>query len=152
VPSTVQLGTFWIPQQVFSSFFLSCKVNARVYNAKTAQPTLPTQTWRLHQCVCQQSHFFSLWLCLSGLKTQIAIQPKYNRPKKCHKLLDHWSLVYPSLGLQPRFKIVCVSIILTYHVRCLLLSPAMRSNAGMAKQARNINSCFTQVSALSSLA
>ena len=73
-------------------------------------------------------------LCHFGFKPQGTIQPKYAPLKEGYVLLEHSSLVCPSRGLQPRLETFSVSRLSSYSIRCLLLNPAMRSNAGMAKQ------------------
>jgi hypothetical protein len=44
----------------------------------------PSQARWIHQSVCLPSQDFSMRLCHSGFKTQIANQPKYALPPKCY--------------------------------------------------------------------
>jgi hypothetical protein len=59
--------------EVFQWFFLSCKANARVYDAKSKHgPQSPSRARRLHLNAWQKSHTSSLRLSQSGLKIQTA--------------------------------------------------------------------------------
>jgi hypothetical protein len=51
-----------------------------------------------------------------------------------HTVLEQWCLFCPRRHHQPRREFDSLSVVLSYYLRCLLLSPAMQSNAGMAKQ------------------
>jgi hypothetical protein len=95
-------------------------------------------------------HVFGLRLLQSGLKPQTAIQPKYTSQINSHLLLEHHSLVFPSLGLQLRFKTASVSKIASYIVPFR----AQRCDQTLVwlNRPKDIDLRFVQVSALSSLA
>ena len=70
-----QPSAFRLPSLSFSVIFLSCKANARVYDAKLGHgPHSPPQGRRLHLSVCQKS---LLRLSQSGLRTQTANKPRF---------------------------------------------------------------------------
>ena len=69
----------------------------------------------------------------------LGLKPDSNPAKLCSPqkkvmcVLNNSSLC-PCRNLPPRIEVVSISEIPSYSVRCLLLSPAMRSQAGTAKQ------------------
>jgi len=74
----------------FSVIFLSCKANARVYDANSGHgPHSPPQVWRLHLSAWQKS---LLRLNQSGLRTQTANQPKFipSIISLCHLATSLW--------------------------------------------------------------
>ena len=71
---------------------------------------------------------------LSSSPGESSSQSVHPPHKKIHVLLERQSSVCPSRGLQPILENISVSVIPSYSIRCLLLSPAMRSKVGIAKQ------------------
>jgi hypothetical protein len=90
--------------------------------------TPPPQARRLHQCL--NSRTFPDCDCASRLKTH-PFQNVFPCQVRC---CLSTSLVGPSHGIQPRCKINSVSIIPNCIIKCLLLSKALQSNTGVAKQ------------------
>jgi len=97
-------------------------------------------TWWLHQSVCP---CLSTVPCLQLATTPLSARNPESYPSKVrlppttkiHVPLEHLFSACPSRVLQPRRQVVSVSVIPTHATWCLLLSPAMRSNAGMAIEA-----------------
>ena len=65
------------------------------------------------------------------LLTKMCPPPTHKWKLKINKTLVH---NLPSRSLQIRQAIVSLSTVLCYSLRCLLVSPVMRSHTGMAKQ------------------
>ena len=105
-----QWSAIHLPWLRFSLIFLSCKANARVFDAKTGHdPNSLPKAQRLHLSAWQTSHSFSMRQSQSGLGTQTANQPKFIPPilslgnlgpSLCH---DQWR---PSAWLQNRSRYI----------------------------------------------
>ena len=75
--SADQVSALRLPWLGFSVIFLSCKANARVFDAKSEHgPHSPPPARRLHLSGRQTSHFCIMRHSQSGLGTQTANQPK----------------------------------------------------------------------------
>ena len=106
------------------------------YNAKTGPGPQAILRYSGFTNVSVNSHMLLVCECTSlGSKPKQPPDQTIPLPpnKECRMQPQHQFLVCPILGLQTRLKIVSVSQIPGYSVRCLLLSPVMLSNRGMVK-------------------
>jgi hypothetical protein len=71
------ISYFGYPDRFFRVFFLSCKVNARVYNVKAGHGLS-----RIHQCACQHSTCFRLTTAPVWAQTWDSHPTKVYRPNK----------------------------------------------------------------------
>jgi hypothetical protein len=72
----IPVNCYWVSSSPMLWFFLSCKANARVYDAKSGHGShSPPLARRLHLSAWQKSHTSSLRLSQSGLRTWTANQP-----------------------------------------------------------------------------
>ena len=104
---------------------------------------IPLQARRLHQlpahCRLPLAVIVPLWV-----RTPESL-PNKVRPAPI-KVQVHST---PSRNFQTRREPVSISAISSYSLRCLLVSPAKRSNTGMAKQTKGRRLLFAQVFAIS---
>jgi len=123
-------SVFRLPWLRFSVIFLSCKANARVYDAKSghgphslalgaAASTNRLENVAYHQFVTANQAMFILPIISPGPPRRYSLARSFRAFSLTSK-----SLVYANP---------------LSEVRCLLWSPAMRSNAGMAKRRGDVD-------------